>query len=46
MWKIRYFKKEESANKFMNDNRHKYQSVLIFVHNGYAVEYKPLIRIG
>lgn len=46
MWEIKYFKTYEQAKKFMlrvTKNSYKYE--LLFVDNGYAVEYKKLKTI-
>ena len=46
MWKIKYFKTYEEAKKFMlrvTKDAFKYE--LLFVHNGFAVEYKKLKSI-
>jgi len=43
MWQIKYFKTYEQAKKFMlriRKNAYKYE--LIFINNGFAVEYKKL----
>ena len=45
MWEIKYFKEYELAKKFMLRNNNRYRCELIFVHNGYVVEYKKLQRI-
>ncbi len=45
MWKTKFFNDLESANKFISINSNKYQTQLIFVHNGFAVEYKKLKTI-
>ena len=45
MWKTKFFNDLESANKFININNNKYQAQLVFVHNGFAVEYKKLKTI-
>ena len=44
MWETKYFKTYEQAKKFMlrNNYKNKYRYELIFVNNGYAVEYKKL----
>ena len=44
MWEIRYFKEYEQAKKFMlrNDYNNRYRYELLFVENGFAVEYKKL----
>ena len=48
MWSIKYFKKYELAKKFMlrNNYKNKYKYQLLFVENGYAVEYKKLLTIN
>ena len=47
MWEIKYFKEYNSAKKFMlrNTFKNKYRYELIFVNNGYAVEYKKIQSI-
>ncbi len=47
MWNIKYFNTYELAKKFMlrNNYKNRYRYELIFVDNGYAVEYKKLITI-
>ena len=45
MWKTKYFKTEDQANEFMIKNALDYQMQLIFVQDGYEVEYKDVRRI-
>ena len=47
MWEIKYFKTYEQAKKFMwrNDYKNKYRYELLFVENGFAVEYKKLKQL-
>lgn len=45
MWETKIFKIEKDARDFININKNKYQSVLCFINNGFAVEYKKLKRI-
>jgi len=47
MWDIKYFKTYELAKKFMlrNNYKNRYKYQLLFVENGYAVEYKKLLTI-
>ena len=47
MWDIKYFKTYEGARKFMlrNNYKNRYRYELIFVEDGYAVEYKKLKQI-
>ena len=45
MWDIKYFKTQNEAETFAKNNEKKYISNLIFVHNGYAIEYKKLKTI-
>ena len=44
MWDIKYFKTHEQAKKFMlrNNYKNRYIYELIFINNGFAVEYKKL----
>tara|TARA_R110002020_G_C16046638_1_gene754184 strand:+ start:343 stop:636 length:294 start_codon:yes stop_codon:yes gene_type:complete len=42
MWKTKYFKTENEAHAFMSDNCLYYQMQLIFIENGYGVEYREL----
>ena len=48
MWEIKYFKTYEQAKKFMwyygyKNNRYKFE--LLFVEDGFAVEYKKLKQL-
>ena len=45
MWKIKIFKTEELKNKWIEKNKNKYRIDLIFVNNGYGIEYKKLMKI-
>ena len=47
MWDIKYFKTYEQAKKFMLklDYKNRYIKHLLFVDNGYAVEYKIIKTI-
>ena len=36
---------QEKAEKFISQNRNKYQTQLIFTDYGFAVEYKPLRKL-
>ncbi len=45
MWKTKFFKTYESANKFISINQNKFQTQLLFIENGFAVEYKELKTI-
>lgn len=46
MWKTKNFKSYESQQNWIAANRHNYQITIIYVNNGYAVEYKPLFKIN
>lgn len=46
MWDTEHFKTKEEQDKWIEDNKSKYQIEPIFVDNGYAVEYRPLKKIG
>jgi hypothetical protein len=45
MWRIKTFKTSERMYKWIAANKHKIQHEILFVNNGYAVEYKPLRKI-
>lgn len=46
MWKIsKKFKTQKQAEKFIKSNSYNYKCDLLFVHNGYKVEYKELKKI-
>ena len=47
MWEIKYFKTYEQAKNFMwrNDFKNRYRYELLFVENGFAVEYKKLKQL-
>ena len=45
MWELKYFKTYEQAKKFMwnyGDENSQYKFELLFVENGFAVEYKKI----
>jgi len=44
MWNTtKKFKTQKDAENFINENKHQYKCDLLFVHNGYKVEYKKII---
>lgn len=45
MWQTKEFKTEESMQKFIDNNRHKLQIEIIYINNGYAIEFRKLKRI-
>lgn len=45
MWKVRTFKTKEQLNNFIKRNKNKIQYDIIFVNNGFGIEYKKLIKI-
>ncbi len=45
MWRIKEFKTQEEMKNFINKNGKKMQWHEIFINNGYAIEYKRLLRI-
>ena len=45
MWETKYFKTYEQAKKFMCRNENRYRYELLFVENGFAVEYKKLKQL-
>ena len=42
MWKIKKFKTESSARKWIKDHSHLYICELVFIENEFLVEYKYL----
>jgi hypothetical protein len=46
MWETRTFKTLEAQKNWINANDHRYQIEIIFVNNGYGVEYRRLVRPG
>lgn len=42
MWEIKHFKNYDAVLNFINKNEHKYQMDIIYINDGYAVEYKKL----
>jgi len=44
-WKTKVFRKHEAYLRWINRNYRKYQIVTVYVNNGYAVDYKPLLII-
>jgi hypothetical protein len=45
MWNQKLFKSAAKAQAWMDANASRYQMTLIFIHDGYAVEYKKLLRV-
>ena len=46
MWQVKTFKTEKSMMKLIKDNEHRLQCEIIFINNGYGVEYRKLRRIA
>lgn len=42
MWLIKTFKTLDKQRDFIKKYSNKYQIEIIFINNGYAVEYRPL----
>jgi hypothetical protein len=45
MWKTKIFKTVELRNKWIEKNKNKYRIDIIFINNGYGIEYKKLVEI-
>jgi len=45
MWNIKYFRTAAEQAKWMAAKADVYQMVVLFVNNGFAVEYKKLRRV-
>ena len=44
-WQFKSFRTKENMEKFIDKIKKNYQYNEIFINNGYAVEYKKLIKI-
>ena len=44
MWEIKTFKTYEAQEKWIKANDHNHQIEIIYINNGYGVEYKKLIQ--
>lgn len=42
MWRVRKFQSFAAQERWRTANAHRYQIVVIYINNGYAVEYRPL----
>ena len=42
MWTTKHFKTNVAMNSWMVRNWHRYQITVLYVNNGYAVEYRKL----
>lgn len=42
MWKTKVFLKESTARAWIKKHKDKYDAILLFINNGFAVDYKPL----
>lgn len=42
MWQTKLFKTFDACQSFMRKHEHEYQMTLIYVQNGYGVEYKKI----
>lgn len=45
MWKIKRFKTKADQDNWIKKNSRRFQIDIIFVNNGYAVEYRSLVRV-
>lgn len=45
MWEVRTFKTKEQLNNFIKRNKNKIQYDIIFVNNGFGIEYKKITKI-
>ena len=45
MYTVKRFKTQEALDSFIQKNEYKIQYNVIYINNGYAVEYKPLIKV-
>jgi hypothetical protein len=42
MWQTKFFKTFKRQAKWIDKNKNRYQIDIIFINNGYAVEYRKL----
>lgn len=45
MWEVKEFKSAKAQNVWVAKNSGRYQITPLFVNNGFAVEYRPLVKI-
>lgn len=45
MWNIKKFKTAHDQANWIGANSHRFQIVVLYVNNGYAVEFKKLRRV-
>jgi len=45
MWKFKKFTSAEAQNAWIDRNKHRYQITVLFINNGYGVEYRQLVHI-
>lgn len=45
MWEFKEFKTQEAMERFINKNKHRIQYEIVYINNGFAVEYRKLRRI-
>lgn len=45
MWNTKLFKSYQGLKNWIKKNHNDYQYEIIFVNNGYGVEYRPLKKI-
>lgn len=45
-WRVKQFKTREAMIAFRERNGHRFQMVEVFINNGYALDIRPLRRIG
>lgn len=45
LWQIRRFKSLAAQNKWCREHQHTHQITILFVNNGYAVEFRKLIQL-
>ena len=46
MWQTKTFKTQKQAEQWIKKHDHKYRMNLIFINNGFGVEYKKLLKIS
>lgn len=46
MWQIRHFKTAKTQQRWIDANQRHAQIEVLFVNNGFAVQYRPLRIVG
>ena len=45
MWNFMFFKTAEARDNYIRKNKHRIQYEIVYINNGYGIEYRKLKRI-